>query len=83
MARPQLPREEAREQRRADVRRRILEALAAPPPEGILLFAVSGGMYALNFEIATAEVVGPARSGFLLLFTFLGGATFDQLAVFT
>ena len=37
---------------------------------------VSGGMSALNFEIATAEVVGPARSGFLLLFTFLGGATF-------
>jgi branched-chain amino acid transport system permease protein len=37
---------------------------------------ISGGMSALNFEIATAEVVGPARSGFLLLFTFLGGATF-------
>jgi branched-chain amino acid transport system permease protein len=37
---------------------------------------VAGGMYALNFEIATAEVVGPARSGAYLLFTFLGGATF-------
>ncbi|URI11212.1 branched-chain amino acid ABC transporter permease [Aquincola tertiaricarbonis] len=37
---------------------------------------VSGGMYALNFEIATAEVVGAARSGAYLLFTFLGGATF-------
>ncbi len=37
---------------------------------------VAGGMYALNFEIATAEVVGAARSGGYLLFTFLGGATF-------
>ena len=31
---------------------------------------VSGGMYALHFEIATAEVVGAARSGAYLLFTF-------------
>jgi branched-chain amino acid transport system permease protein len=37
---------------------------------------IAGGMYALNFEIATAEVVGSARSGAYLLFTFLGGATF-------
>jgi branched-chain amino acid transport system permease protein len=37
---------------------------------------VAGGMYALNFEIATAEVVSAARSGVYLLFTFLGGATF-------
>jgi len=37
---------------------------------------VSGGLAALNFEIATAEVVGPGRSGAYLLFTFLGGATF-------
>jgi branched-chain amino acid transport system permease protein len=37
---------------------------------------VSGGMYAMNFEIATAEVVGAARSGAYLLFTFLGGAIF-------
>jgi branched-chain amino acid transport system permease protein len=37
---------------------------------------VAGGMYAINFEIATAEVVGTARSGAYLLFTFLGGATF-------
>jgi branched-chain amino acid transport system permease protein len=37
---------------------------------------ISGGLAALNFEIATAEVVGPARSGGILLFTFLGGATF-------
>jgi branched-chain amino acid transport system permease protein len=36
---------------------------------------VSGGMYAMNFEIATAEVVGAGRSGAYLLFTFLGGAT--------
>ncbi|MES2940093.1 MAG: branched-chain amino acid ABC transporter permease [Pseudomonadota bacterium] len=37
---------------------------------------VSGGLGALTFEIATAEVVGPGRSGAFLLFTFLGGATF-------
>jgi branched-chain amino acid transport system permease protein len=37
---------------------------------------ISGGMGALNFEIVTAEVVGAARSGSYLLFTFLGGATF-------
>jgi branched-chain amino acid transport system permease protein len=37
---------------------------------------IAGGMYALNFEIATAEVVGAARSGAYLLFTFLGGAIF-------
>ncbi len=37
---------------------------------------VAGGMAALNFEIATAEVVGAVRSGGYLLFTFLGGATF-------
>ena len=37
---------------------------------------VAGGMYALNFEIATSEVVGAGRSGLYLLFTFLGGATF-------
>jgi branched-chain amino acid transport system permease protein len=30
----------------------------------------------INFEIVTAEVVGAARSGAYLLFTFLGGATF-------
>ena len=37
---------------------------------------VSGGLGALNFEIVNAEVVGAARSGGYLLFTFLGGATF-------
>jgi branched-chain amino acid transport system permease protein len=37
---------------------------------------ISGGLAALNFEIVTAEVVGAARSGAYLLFTFLGGATF-------
>jgi branched-chain amino acid transport system permease protein len=37
---------------------------------------ISGGLGALNFEIVTAEVVGTARSGAYLLFTFLGGATF-------
>lgn len=37
---------------------------------------IAGGMYVLNFEIATAEVVGALRSGAYLLFTFLGGAVF-------
>ncbi len=37
---------------------------------------IAGGLAALNFEIVTAEVVGAARSGAYLLFTFLGGATF-------
>ncbi len=37
---------------------------------------VAGGMYALSFEIATAEVVGAGRSGAYLLFTFLGGAMY-------
>ncbi len=37
---------------------------------------ISGGLGALTFEIVTAEVVGAARSGAYLLFTFLGGATF-------
>jgi branched-chain amino acid transport system permease protein len=37
---------------------------------------ISGGLAALNFEIVTTEVVGAARSGAYLLFTFLGGATF-------
>jgi branched-chain amino acid transport system permease protein len=37
---------------------------------------ISGGLATLNFEIVTAEVVGTARSGGYLLFTFLGGATF-------
>ncbi len=36
---------------------------------------IAGGLYAINFEIVTAEVVGAARSGAYLLFTFLGGAT--------
>ncbi|MDM4766062.1 branched-chain amino acid ABC transporter permease [Pelomonas sp. SE-A7] len=37
---------------------------------------VAGGLGAINTEIVTAEVVGAARSGAFLLFTFLGGATF-------
>jgi branched-chain amino acid transport system permease protein len=37
---------------------------------------IAGGLSVLNFEIVTAEVVGAARSGAYLLFTFLGGATF-------
>jgi branched-chain amino acid transport system permease protein len=37
---------------------------------------IAGGLSALNFEIVTSEVVGAARSGSYLLFTFLGGATF-------
>jgi branched-chain amino acid transport system permease protein len=37
---------------------------------------IAGGLAAIQFEIVTAEVVGPLRSGGYLLFTFLGGATF-------
>jgi branched-chain amino acid transport system permease protein len=37
---------------------------------------IAGGLSALNFEIVTSEVVGAARSGAYLLFTFLGGAVF-------
>jgi len=37
---------------------------------------VGGGLYAINFEIVTAEVVGAHSSGAYLLFTFLGGALF-------
>ncbi len=41
-----------------------------------LFMGVAGALSALNFEIVTAEVVGAARSGGYLLFTFLGGAVF-------
>ena len=37
---------------------------------------IAGGLGTLRFEIVTAEVVGAARSGAYLLFTFLGGAGF-------
>ena len=37
---------------------------------------IAGGLYALNFEIVTDEVVGAQRSGAYLLFTFLGGSLF-------
>jgi branched-chain amino acid transport system permease protein len=37
---------------------------------------IAGGLGSILFEIVTAEVVGAARSGGYLLFTFLGGATF-------
>ncbi|MEJ5896647.1 branched-chain amino acid ABC transporter permease [Aquabacterium sp. G14] len=37
---------------------------------------IAGGLYAINFEIVTAEVVSAHRSGAYLLFTFLGGALF-------
>src|SRR5450830_188305 len=37
---------------------------------------IGGGLAAINSEVVTAEVVSGVRSGSLLLFTFLGGATF-------
>jgi branched-chain amino acid transport system permease protein len=40
-----------------------------------LFMGIAGGLAALNFELATAEVVGAQRSGAYLLFTFLGGST--------
>lgn len=39
------------------------------------LAGLSGGLAALWFEIVTPEVLGTARSGALLLFTYLGGTT--------
>src|SRR5262245_6771997 len=46
-------------------RQQILEALAAPPPAGVLLFAVSGGMYAEGVDypgdlLSAVFVVSPA-----------------------
>jgi DNA excision repair protein ERCC-2 len=46
-------------------RQRVLEALASPPPQGILLFAVSGGMYAEGVDypgevLSGVFVVSPA-----------------------
>jgi DNA excision repair protein ERCC-2 len=46
-------------------RQQIFKALAAPPPEGILLFAVSGGMYAEGVDypgelLSGVFVVSPA-----------------------
>jgi DNA excision repair protein ERCC-2 len=46
-------------------RRQILEALESPPPEGVLLFAVSGGMYAEGVDypgelLSGVFVVSPA-----------------------
>ncbi|HYV41586.1 MAG TPA: helicase C-terminal domain-containing protein, partial [Thermoanaerobaculia bacterium] len=46
-------------------RQQILQALAAPPPGGILLFAVSGGMYAEGVDypgelLSAVFVVSPA-----------------------
>jgi branched-chain amino acid transport system permease protein len=37
---------------------------------------ISGGLSAINFEIVTAENVSVARSGAILLFTFIGGIGF-------
>lgn len=36
---------------------------------------VAGGLAAIQFEIVTAQAVGPVRSGGYLLFTLLGGTT--------
>ena len=40
-----------------------------------LFMGIAGGLGAINFELATAEVVGAQRSGAYLLFTYLGGST--------
>jgi len=39
-----------------------------------LFMGIAGGLGAIHFELATAEVVGAQRSGAYLLFTFLGGS---------
>jgi DNA excision repair protein ERCC-2 len=46
-------------------RQRVLEALTSPPPQGVLLFAVSGGMYAEGVDypgevLSGVFVVSPA-----------------------
>jgi branched-chain amino acid transport system permease protein len=40
-----------------------------------LFMGIAGGLAAINFELATAEMVGAQRSGAYLLFTYLGGST--------
>jgi len=37
---------------------------------------IGGGLAAINFEIVTGEYVGAARSGAILLFTFIGGGAY-------
>jgi branched-chain amino acid transport system permease protein len=37
---------------------------------------IAGGLAAINFEIVSGEYVGAARSGAILLFTFIGGAAY-------
>ena len=39
-----------------------------------LFMGIAGGLGAINFELATAEMVGAQRSGAYLLFTYLGGS---------
>jgi branched-chain amino acid transport system permease protein len=39
-----------------------------------LFMGIAGGLAAIHFELATAEVVGAQRSGAYLLFTYLGGS---------
>ena len=39
-----------------------------------LFMGIAGGLGAIHFELATAEVVGAQRSGAYLLFTYLGGS---------
>jgi len=39
-----------------------------------MFMGIAGGLGAIHFELATAEVVGAQRSGAYLLFTFLGGS---------
>ena len=39
-----------------------------------MFMGIAGGLGAIHFELATAEVVGAQRSGAYLLFTYLGGS---------
>lgn len=36
---------------------------------------IGGGLTAINFEIVTTEALGPAQSGTMLIFTFIGGTS--------
>ncbi|HSD72632.1 MAG TPA: helicase C-terminal domain-containing protein, partial [Thermoanaerobaculia bacterium] len=54
-------------------RQRILQALASPPPEGILLFAVSGGMYAEGVDYP-----GEVLSGVFVISPALPQVSFER-----
>ncbi len=47
-------------------------------PSPAIFAGLAGGLYAINFEIVTADAVGAARSGSVLLMVYIGGATISS-----